>query len=203
VWVTRERRLVYERRSVPSAGPSTCGDPLRARLVHGRADRFSADEPTSADSLRGTPVVHERRTVRGASVEPVDASGALAELVEISAQIERAVVFDANGAVLGSTWADEADAQRLAEAAARALAAAAELHTSADVTRIEIEIPEGGFFVLREGERGIAATTVAKPTAGLVVYDLRACLGQIDPPKPKRRRVKAKEPAEDAAEGDA
>jgi predicted regulator of Ras-like GTPase activity (Roadblock/LC7/MglB family) len=136
----------------------------------------------------------------------VDASGALAELVTVSAQIERAVVLDANGAVLGSTWSEDADAQQLAESATRALAKAAELHSSAEVVRVEIEVPEGGLFVVREGELVIAATTVPKPTAGLVVYDLRACLGQIDPPKPKRRRVKAKEPAEDApaeAEGEA
>ena len=129
----------------------------------------------------------------------VDASGALAELVRISAQIERAVVLDVNGALLGSTWSDDSDAQALADAARRALAAAYELHSSADVSRVEVELPEGGFFVVRDGERAIAATTPPKPMAGLVVYDLRTCLGQIDPPKPKRRRVKVKEPAEDGA----
>jgi predicted regulator of Ras-like GTPase activity (Roadblock/LC7/MglB family) len=129
----------------------------------------------------------------------VDASGALAELVRISAQIERAVVFDMDGALLGSTWSEATDAQALVDAAGRALAAADELHSTADVSRVEVELPEGGFFVVRDGGRAIAATTQPKPTAGLVVYDLRTCLGQIDPPKPKRRRVKAKEPAEDAA----
>jgi predicted regulator of Ras-like GTPase activity (Roadblock/LC7/MglB family) len=133
----------------------------------------------------------------------VDASGALAELVKVSGQIRRAVVFDTSGEILGSTWSEEADARRLADAAGRALATAAELHVSAEVARVEVELPEGGLFVLRDGERAIAATTGPKPTAGLVVYDLRTCLGQIDPPKPKRRRVKAKEPAEDEAEGEA
>ena len=133
----------------------------------------------------------------------MDASGALAELVKVSGQIRRAVVFDTKGEILGSTWSEEADAQRLADAARRALATAAELHVSAEVARVEVELPEGGLFVLREGERAIAATTAPKPTSGLVVYDLRTCLGQIDPPKPKRRRVKAKEPAEDAGEGEA
>jgi predicted regulator of Ras-like GTPase activity (Roadblock/LC7/MglB family) len=128
----------------------------------------------------------------------VDASGALAELVKVSAQVEHAVVLDADGAVLGSTWGDDADVQRLAAAATRALATADELHSNADVARVEVELPEGGFFVLREGGRSIAATTGPKPTAGLVVYDLRTCLAQIDAPKPKRRRVKSKEPAEDA-----
>jgi hypothetical protein len=124
----------------------------------------------------------------------VDAAGALTELVRVSGQIERAVVFDTKGAVLGSTWGEDASAQLLVDAASRALAAADELHASTDAARVEVELPEGGFFVLREGERVIAATTGAKPTAGLVVYDLRTCLAQIDPPKPKRRRAKPKEP---------
>ena len=132
----------------------------------------------------------------------MDAAGALAELVEISAQIERAVVLDSDGTLLGSTWAEEADARALADAARRALATAAELHAAAGVTRLEVELPEGGFFVLREGERTIAATTTPKPSSGLVVYDLRTCLGQIDAPKPKRRRSKPKQDDE-AKEGDA
>ena len=128
----------------------------------------------------------------------MDAAGALTDLVRVSGQIERAVVFDTKGAVLGSTWADDAGAQALVDAAGRALAAADELHATTDATRVEVELPEGGFFVLREGDRVIAATTGAKPTAGLVVYDLRTCLAQIDPPKPKRRRAKPKEPPAEA-----
>jgi predicted regulator of Ras-like GTPase activity (Roadblock/LC7/MglB family) len=123
----------------------------------------------------------------------VDAAGALAELVQVSAQVEHAVVLDSSGALLGSTWGEDAAAQALAGAATRALAAAGDLHSTADVARVEVELPEGGFFVLREGERSIAATTAPKPTAGLVVYDLRACLSRIDEPKPKRRRAKKDE----------
>jgi hypothetical protein len=56
------------------------------------------------------------------------------------------------------------------------------------VTRVEVELEEGAFFVLREGGRTIAATTGPGSTAGLVVYDLRTCLGSIDDAKPKRQR---------------
>ena len=42
-----------------------------------------------------------------------------------------------------------------------------------DVTRAEVELAEGGLFVLREGGRTIAATTGPNPTSGLVAYDLR------------------------------
>jgi predicted regulator of Ras-like GTPase activity (Roadblock/LC7/MglB family) len=122
----------------------------------------------------------------------VDVSGALAELTKLSAEIERAVVFDASGEPLGSTEDDAARARQLAEAAGRALTAAGELHSADEATRVEVELAGGGFFVLRDGGRAIAATTRPGATAGLVVYDLRTCLQQIDEPKPKRRRAKPK-----------
>ncbi|MDQ3671914.1 MAG: roadblock/LC7 domain-containing protein [Actinomycetota bacterium] len=123
----------------------------------------------------------------------MDATRALAELAELSSQVVRTVVLDAKGSVLASTGAD---GDALAASALDLLAAAGELHSSADeVTRAEVELAEGGLFVLREGGRTIAATTGPNPTSGLVVYDLRTCLAGIDEEKPKRRRAtrKAKE----------
>jgi predicted regulator of Ras-like GTPase activity (Roadblock/LC7/MglB family) len=129
----------------------------------------------------------------------VDAAGALVRLMEDSSQIARAVVLDAGGTLLASTEDDSASTQELVEAAQALLAAAGELHPSADeATRVEVELAAGGLFVLREGGRTIAATTGSGPTAGLVVYDLRTCLHGIDEPKPKRRRAKPKEPDEKA-----
>jgi len=126
----------------------------------------------------------------------MDAAQALAGLMEDSSQIERAVVLDADGSVLGSTLDDAAGAQALAKAALDLVAAAGELHASSDqVTRAEAELAEGSFFVLREGGRTIAGTTGPRPTAGLVAYDLRTCLERIADEKPKRRRA-AKKPKE-------
>jgi hypothetical protein len=120
----------------------------------------------------------------------MDAAQALAELTELSSQVERAVVLDAQGEVLGSTQDDAAATQPLARAALDLVAAAGELHGSAtEVARAEVELAEGGLFVLREGGLTIAATTGAGPTAGLVAYDLRTCLQRIEEPKPKRRRT--------------
>ncbi|CAN5136324.1 hypothetical protein BH20ACT13_BH20ACT13_20030 [soil metagenome] len=125
----------------------------------------------------------------------MDATQALAELAELSSQVERAVVLDAKGTALASTG-DEGDA--LARSALELLASAGELHPSAgEVTRAEVELAEGGLFVLREGDRTIAATTGPNPTSGLVAYDLRTCLQGIDEGKPKRRRT-ARKPKEDA-----
>ncbi|MGI8479768.1 MAG: hypothetical protein ACR2M2_07935 [Gaiellaceae bacterium] len=120
----------------------------------------------------------------------MDATQALAELAELSSQVERAVVLDGKGSPLASTG-DNGDA--LVRPALDLLAAAGELHpSSGDVTRAEVELAEGGLFVLAERGRTIAATTGPNPTSGLVVYDLRTCLAGIDEEKPKRRRTTRK-----------
>jgi hypothetical protein len=121
----------------------------------------------------------------------MDVAQALAELTELSSQVERAVILDASGAVLGSTSSDEDTTERLATAARDAVVAAAELHPSAGtVTRVELELGEGALFVLAEGGRTIAAVTRPRPTAGLVAYDLRTCLNALgEAPKPRRPRA--------------
>jgi hypothetical protein len=130
----------------------------------------------------------------------MDAAQALAELRELSSQVERAVVLEAGGEILAGTDDDPAETQALAGAALALVAAAGELHaTAADVARTEIELAEGGFFVLREGGRTIGATTGPGATSGLVVYDLRTCLQAIDD-KPKRRRTAKKAAEEETAE---
>ena len=135
----------------------------------------------------------------------VDAALALADLTEISSQIEAAVLFDEAGTVLGSTLADERAAQALARSAAELLAGAAAFRSSeAAVTQLEASTQEGSVFVVRDGARRIAATTGPSPTVGLVFYDLKSCLrgtGEGAPaaakPKPKPRRKK--EPADGEA----
>ena len=130
----------------------------------------------------------------------MDAAAAVADLKEISSQVETAAVFADDGSVLASTFADDAAAERLARDARELLAAAAEAPTASGrtITQLEVALPEGSVFVVRDGTRAIAATTAAQPTAGLVLYDLRACLRALDaPPQPKRRaRRKPKAAAE-------
>jgi predicted regulator of Ras-like GTPase activity (Roadblock/LC7/MglB family) len=121
----------------------------------------------------------------------VDVAQALADLTEISTQIEAAVLFGADGAVEGSTLADEHAANALAAAAGQLLDRAEALRSGdADVTQVEAALGDGAVFVVRDGDRRIAATTVANPTVGLVFYDLKSCLrdseSQTEPEKPKR-----------------
>ena len=115
-----------------------------------------------------------------ASVDPVDAGGALADLMEVSAQVEAAVVLDENGDVAGSSTADSERAQRLARAAREALAAAEPIRRGAAVTQLEATTRAGTLFVVRKEGGTIAATTGAAPSSGLVFHDLEKCLRSLD-----------------------
>ena len=108
----------------------------------------------------------------------MDAEAALVELTDLSPQIEAAVITDGSGAVLGST-APAARADALARAAGEALAAADAVRDGARVTRVQVTLPRGGLFVVRDGDRRLAATTGPGPTAELVVFDLRSCLRRL------------------------
>ena len=128
----------------------------------------------------------------------MDVAQALADLTEISSQIEAAVLFAGDGSVEGSTLGDNGRAQALATAAGKLLDRADALRgEEAAVTQIEAATGDGCVFVVREGDRRIAATTVPNPTVGLVFYDLKSCLRDSspadEPEKPKRRRTAKKD----------
>ena len=133
----------------------------------------------------------------------MDAAQALADLTEISSQIEAAVLFDEQGAVAGSTLADAGAADAFARSAAKLLEDAAAFRSSdAAVSQLEASTQEGSVFVVRDGARLIAATTGPAPTVGLVFYDLKGCLrGAADPvkPAPKPRTRRKKEPVDGEA----
>jgi len=118
----------------------------------------------------------------------MDAAQALADLTEISSQIESAVLFDESGAVRGSTLRDERSAAELAGAAAQLLERAGSAHAEHAVTQLEAALGAGSVFVVRSGDQRIAATTGPQPTVGLVFYDLKSALrsAQSEPEKPKR-----------------
>jgi predicted regulator of Ras-like GTPase activity (Roadblock/LC7/MglB family) len=124
---------------------------------------------------------------------PMDASQAIADLKEISPQVRDVVVIGANGAVAGSNAAEDV-ASRLADGAKRLIGAADELRPG--LTQLEAATIAGSVFVVRDGDRLIAATTTPDPTVGLVFYDLKTALRAIEEPKPKRRRAAAKQQPE-------
>jgi predicted regulator of Ras-like GTPase activity (Roadblock/LC7/MglB family) len=116
-----------------------------------------------------------------------EAQTALAELTEISSQIEAAVLFGSDGAVVATTLPEER-AALLAASARALLEEAGRLGGRGELTHLEAATAEGSLFVLRDGDLLITASTSAEPTAGLVFYDLKACLRRaVAKPKPRRR----------------
>jgi predicted regulator of Ras-like GTPase activity (Roadblock/LC7/MglB family) len=107
----------------------------------------------------------------------MDAAQAIADLTEISPQVRRVAVIGADGALVGSN-VPPATGERFA-AAARALADAAG-EVEPGLAQLEAATVAGSVFVVRDGDRLIAATTSPEPTVGLVFYDLKTCLRSID-----------------------
>jgi predicted regulator of Ras-like GTPase activity (Roadblock/LC7/MglB family) len=130
----------------------------------------------------------------------MDAAAALADLTEISSQVEAAVVLDDAGAVVASTLDDAEHSARLARAALDLLGGADKRLESDGraLTQLEAALREGSVFVAREEDRTIVATTSPEPTSGLVFYDLKTCLRSLgeSKPKPVRKRRSAKAEAD-------
>ena len=123
----------------------------------------------------------------------VDAQQAIADLTEISSQIQAAVVFDDKGNVAGSTLTEASRAEELARAAAELLEQAEQIKTGdGALSQLEAATLEGSVFLVRDGKTRIAATTAPEPTVGLVFYDLKSALRQV---KPERKTPAARKPA--------
>ena len=117
-------------------------------------------------------------------------AAALADLTEISTQIESAVVFDREGTVLESNVDDER-AGRLAGTAVELLKAAEQARPAEaePLAQLDVALRDGSVFVVAHEDRLIAATTATEPTVGLVFYDLKSCLrGLAEESKPKPRK---------------
>ena len=127
----------------------------------------------------------------------MDAAQALQELMALSSQITAAIALDVDGSVLAVSPENPAATASLTSSTLELVAAASDLgRDNGEVTRVEVELDDGAFFVVREGGRVVAATTGPRPTSGLVIYDLRTCAQAIDAPKKKRAARKPKEDAE-------
>ncbi len=126
----------------------------------------------------------------------MDAAAALAGLQELSRQVVGAVVIGAGGKVEATTMSDERTALLAATASELVLAAGEVRSASEPPNRIEVSLEEGAVFVVQEGARSIAALTTPEPTAGLVVYDLRAALRSIEDPPKRKPRARTRKPAD-------
>jgi len=138
----------------------------------------------------------------------MDAAAALERLREISSQVRAAVIFERGGKVVDSTFADDQRAKDVAEEAEALLTEAEQRRDAGDeaaeFAQLEVALQGGSVFVVRDGDRLIAATTQPEPTVGLVFYDLKSCLRDLDAPAaPKKRAATRRKPASRAKKTDA
>ena len=138
----------------------------------------------------------------------MDAAAALERLREISSQVRAAVIFERGGKVVGSTFADDLRAKDVATEAEALLTEAEQRRDAggeaAEFAQLEVALQGGSVFVVRDGDRLIAATTQPEPTVGLVFYDLKSCLRDLDiPAAPKKRAAPRRKPASRAKKTDA
>jgi predicted regulator of Ras-like GTPase activity (Roadblock/LC7/MglB family) len=132
----------------------------------------------------------------------VDAAAALERLREISSQVRVAVIFERGGKIVGSTLGDEERAKQVAAEAVALLDDAVQRRRAdgeAEFAQLEVALRDGSVFVVRDDKRLIVATTAPEPTVGLVFYDLKSTLRELETkPKPaprKRAPAKRKAPA--------
>jgi predicted regulator of Ras-like GTPase activity (Roadblock/LC7/MglB family) len=114
----------------------------------------------------------------------MDAAQALADLTEISSQIEAAVLAGADGSVVASTFREPSRGDELARAAVELVSAADEARGAGDsgagLVQLQAATQRGSVFVVRDDRHVVAALTGAKPTVGLVFYDLKTCLRMLE-----------------------
>jgi predicted regulator of Ras-like GTPase activity (Roadblock/LC7/MglB family) len=109
----------------------------------------------------------------------MEAARALADLVEISPQIEAAAVVAFDGEIAGSVGVPETRAGVLARAVRELLEGAAAFRSEGRVTQLHAELAGGDVFAVAAGERTIVAVTREPATPGLVFYDLKRCLAEV------------------------
>ncbi|HEX4324893.1 MAG TPA: hypothetical protein VHZ77_09725 [Gaiellaceae bacterium] len=111
----------------------------------------------------------------------MEAARALADLVEISPQIEAAAVVGGEGELAGSVGVPEARADVLARSVRELLEGAAAFRSDEGrVTQLHAELADGDLFaVTGADERSIVAVTGGRVPPGLVFYDLKRCLAAL------------------------
>jgi Roadblock/LC7 domain len=111
----------------------------------------------------------------------VDAEAALADLVDVSRDVEAAMVLLPDGRVAASGFPDER-AEAFAAAVRKVVAAAEHMKPGeeAPLTRLDARLRGEALVIVRDGDRLAAATARATAPAALVAYDLNACLRSVE-----------------------
>ncbi len=129
------------------------------------------------------------------ALRAMEAAQALADLTEISTQIESAVLAGGDGNVLASTFREGGRGEGVAASVSELLAAADEIRaegTAPRLVQLQVALPEGSVFVVRDDRHLVAAVTAPEPTVGLVFYDLKTCLRLLELEEEKKAATTAR-----------
>jgi predicted regulator of Ras-like GTPase activity (Roadblock/LC7/MglB family) len=125
----------------------------------------------------------------------MEAAQALADLTEISSQIEAAVLAAGDGAVVASTFSDSAKGESFAAAAAelvRSAEGSEDKLPAQELVQVQAAMPQGCVFVVRDERHLVAALTGPQPTVGLVFYDLKTCLRLLERADEEKKAARPK-----------
>jgi predicted regulator of Ras-like GTPase activity (Roadblock/LC7/MglB family) len=110
----------------------------------------------------------------------MDAARALADLVEISPQIEAAAVVAGNGEIAGAVGVPGSRTDVLARAVRELLDGAGAFRgKESRVTQFHAELVAGQVFAVSADEQTIVAVTGGRTAPGLLFYDLKRCLAAV------------------------
>jgi hypothetical protein len=112
----------------------------------------------------------------------VEPTRALADLLEISPQIEAAAIVHGDGETAVAVGVPPECASDLGRAARELLARAGVFRSDGTrVTQIHAELGDGDVFAVAGADgRAIVATVSERTASGLVFYDLKRCLAAVE-----------------------
>jgi hypothetical protein len=119
-------------------------------------------------------------------------------LSELSADVRAAVLLDAAGSLAGATGEDRSRARSLGELARRLFEEVDRATRDWDTEppeQIEVQTPAGAVFASRTPRWTIAAVAKRGALSSLMLYDLRALLGELEGGPAIRRSTSAVERA--------
>lgn len=135
----------------------------------------------------------------------MDPAAALADLTEVSGQVEHAIMLGHDGTVLASTLPEADRAQGVARLVRDLLAEAQAAPGSGrePLVQLQVALPDGCVFVAQDEHRIAAAVTVPFPTPGLVFYDLKNALRQVagEAAAPSPRPWEGEAPGQEGSDG--
>jgi predicted regulator of Ras-like GTPase activity (Roadblock/LC7/MglB family) len=111
----------------------------------------------------------------------MEAARALADLVEISPQIEAAAIVTGDAELAGSVGVPDARADILTRSVRDLLEGAAAFRSKGGrITQLHAELAGGDVFAVTDAdERTVVAVTAGRVSPGLVFYDLKRCLAAV------------------------